>query len=92
MQWILDNQERANGTDLQVAIAHIGYAELAAAFAKVTGQKARYVDVSLEEFWTDGPIARAANSSAGRSIYIPDICPDSKRPQVTMPIRKILQR
>ena len=70
VRWLLDNQEKANGMDLQVAIAHIGYDELAAGFAKVTGRKARYVDVSLDEFWRTGPIARAGKLAAGSATTL----------------------
>jgi hypothetical protein len=51
--------------DLEVGIADIPYAELAVAFEKVTGHPAKYVDVSLEEYWEKGPMARAANIPAG---------------------------
>ena len=59
--------------DLQVAIAHIPYHELAAAFSKVTGKKAEYRDVSLEEFWTNGPIAPAGKSAAGTATMPSDL-------------------
>lgn len=57
--------------DLQVAIAHIGYDELATAFSRITGRKAKYIDVSLEEFWRTGPIARAGKSAAGSATFLP---------------------
>src|ERR1700722_19386918 len=44
-RWFFDNPERANGMDLEVAIAQIGYRELATAFEKVTGHPARYIDI-----------------------------------------------
>jgi len=72
VRWLLDNQERANGMDLHVAIAHISYHELAAAFSKITGKKAKYRDVSLEEFWTNGPIAPAGKSAAGYNADLQD--------------------
>ncbi|CZR62679.1 related to nitrogen metabolic regulation protein nmr [Phialocephala subalpina] len=50
-RWIFDHPERSNGMDLEVAIAHIGYDELAKAFEKVTGHPARYIDTSLDEYW-----------------------------------------
>jgi hypothetical protein len=34
-RWLFDNPDRANGMDLEVAIAQIGYRELAAAFERV---------------------------------------------------------
>ena len=65
VRWLFDNQDRASGLDLEVAIAHIGYDELAAAFAKVTGRPAKYVDVDLATYWHKGNIARAGALSAG---------------------------
>lgn len=52
VRWLFDNPERADGLDLGVAIAHLGYREIAEAFEKVTGKKARVVDVSLDEYWS----------------------------------------
>lgn len=51
VRWLLDNPSRANGMDLEVAIAHMSYSEIAAAFAKVTGKQARYVSVSFPEYF-----------------------------------------
>ena len=67
VRWLVDHrdEDRVNGLDLEVAIAHIGYDELAAAFQKVTGHTARYIDVSLEEYWQSGPMARGRKSPAG---------------------------
>lgn len=58
VRWILDNQDRANGMDLEVAIDLISYDDLAAAFTQVTGHPARYIDTSLEEYWTTGPMGQ----------------------------------
>lgn len=51
--------------DLEVAIDHIHYADLAAAFQKVTGHPARYIDTDLETYWTTGNVAAAANTGGG---------------------------
>jgi hypothetical protein len=72
VRWILDHQQEASGLDLQVAVAHIGYHELAEAFTKVTGRKARYVDVSLEQYWKDGPMARGKSLAAGYNADVRD--------------------
>ena len=40
VRWLFDHPERANGMDLVVAIDHVAYADLAAAFEKVTGDPA----------------------------------------------------
>jgi hypothetical protein len=65
VRWLFDNQDRASGMDLEVAIAPITYNEMAAAFEKVTGHKAQYIDTSLEDYFTKGTMSRAANIPAG---------------------------
>lgn len=72
VRWILDHQQEASGLDLQVAIAHIGYHELAEAFAKATGRKARYIDVTLEQYWKDGPMSKGKSLAAGYNADIRD--------------------
>jgi hypothetical protein len=72
VRWLLDHQSEADGLDLEVAIAHIGYHELAEAFAKVTGRKARYIDVGLEEYWRDGPMSRGRSRPAGYNSNMQD--------------------
>ncbi|CAG8960261.1 hypothetical protein HYFRA_00012781 [Hymenoscyphus fraxineus] len=52
VRWLFENRVRADGMDLQVAIADVGLGEVAQAFMKVTGKEARYVDVEMEEFWS----------------------------------------
>jgi len=64
VRWLFDHPNRANGMDLAVGIAHIGYKELAEAFEKVTGHKARYVDTSVEAYWEEGPMKIAADMPA----------------------------
>ncbi|KAH8817452.1 hypothetical protein F5884DRAFT_694794 [Xylogone sp. PMI_703] len=51
--WLFDNPDRANGLDLEVAIDHISYADMAASFAKVTGRPAQYIDVSFPEYFEE---------------------------------------
>ncbi|HEV8177876.1 MAG TPA: hypothetical protein VGP44_09330, partial [Gemmatimonadales bacterium] len=51
VRWLFDNQERANGLDLEVAIGHMTYADMAAAFEKVTGHPAQYIDTDLDTYW-----------------------------------------
>jgi hypothetical protein len=54
VRWLFDHPERANGMDLEVAIDHIAYADLAAAFEQVTGHPAQYIDTDLDTYW-NGP-------------------------------------
>ncbi|SIK58937.1 hopanoid-associated sugar epimerase [Mycobacteroides abscessus subsp. abscessus] len=65
VRWLFDNPDRANGMDLAVAIEQVRYADLAAAFEKVTGHPARYVDTSLDDYWRTGPLAARADAPAG---------------------------
>jgi hypothetical protein len=65
VRWLFDNPERANGMDLEVALEHVGYAELAAAFEKVTGHPARYIDTDLDTYWRNGPLSAAPAAPAG---------------------------
>jgi len=51
--------------DLEVAIEHVTYANLAAAFEKVTGHPAQYIDTNLDTYWRKGPLSRRADVPAG---------------------------
>lgn len=64
VRWLFDHPNLANGMDLEVAIEHVRYADLAAAFERVTGQPARYVDTDLAAYW-QGPFGRIADAPAG---------------------------
>jgi uncharacterized protein YbjT (DUF2867 family) len=63
-RWLFDNPDQ-DGIDLEVAIDHVQYADLAAAFERVTGAKARFIDVSLEQYWTDGSMSKAKDAASG---------------------------
>ncbi|CAM2155867.1 NmrA family protein [Pararobbsia alpina] len=64
VRWLFDNPERANGMNLEVAIEHVDYRALAAAFEKVTGHPARYIDTDVDTYW-NGPLRMAADKPAG---------------------------
>jgi hypothetical protein len=64
VRWLFDHPERANGMDLEVAIEHVTYTDMAAAFEKVTGHPAQYIDTDLNTYW-NGPLKRVANLPAG---------------------------
>jgi NmrA-like family len=65
VRWLFDHPERANGMDLEVAIDHISYADLAAAFEKVTGHPAQYIDTDLDTYWNAPRNKRNADTPAG---------------------------
>jgi hypothetical protein len=50
--------------NLETAIGDITYTELAAAFEKVTGHAAQYIDTDLEDYW-NGPLSGVADLPAG---------------------------
>lgn len=64
VRWLFDHPDQSNGMDLEVAIEHITYADLAAAFEAVTGHPAQYVDTTLDEYWK-GPLSGVADQPAG---------------------------
>lgn len=55
VRWIFDNPARSNGLNLEVSTEHVHYADMAAAFERVTGKPARYVDVGVEEYFAAHP-------------------------------------
>jgi hypothetical protein len=65
VRWLFDHPDRANGLDLEVAIAHIGYDDLAAALERVTGHPARYIDTDLETYWKSGPLSAIGDRPTG---------------------------
>ena len=64
VRWVFDHPRLANGMNLEVAIGDITYTELAAAFEKVTGHAAQYIDTALEDYWA-GPLSGVADLPAG---------------------------
>src|SRR4029453_12593592 len=47
-RWTFDHPQRSNGMNLEVAIAHMTYADIAEAFQKVTGPPAQYFETDLD--------------------------------------------
>ncbi|CRK41412.1 NmrA-like family domain-containing protein 1 like [Verticillium longisporum] len=67
VRWLFDNQDRASGLDLEVAIDLIPYADLARAFETVTGHPARYIDTSLDDYWSGSAMGDGSRASAYNS-------------------------
>ena len=63
-RWLFDHPRLANGMNLETAIGDITYTELAAAFEKVTGHRAQYIDTTLEDYWA-GSLSGVADLPAG---------------------------
>ena len=53
-RWLFDTPERSNGLELHVATEDIAWKDLAVAFTEVTGVKAVYKDVTLDEYFSLG--------------------------------------
>ncbi|RYO98279.1 hypothetical protein DL764_007132 [Monosporascus ibericus] len=51
VRWLFDHPETSNGMNLEVGIDHISYADLAAAFQKVTGKPAQYINTPMPVFF-----------------------------------------
>lgn len=56
VKWLFDNPERADGMNLDVAIEHATYTEVARAFSAVTGKPARYIDTSFDDYFAAVPL------------------------------------
>jgi hypothetical protein len=50
-RYLFDNPRTTNGLDLKIATQHVHWADLAAAFTKVTGKPATYLDVTLDDYF-----------------------------------------
>ncbi|KAJ5761949.1 uncharacterized protein N7511_005331 [Penicillium nucicola] len=53
-RWMLDNPASSNGIELHVATEDISWKDLASTFSTVTGQRAVYRDVTLDEYFKLG--------------------------------------
>jgi hypothetical protein len=67
VRWLFDHPERSNGMNLEVAIERVRYAELAAAFERVTGHPAQYIDTSLDDYFGSPDLKAVAGRPAGYS-------------------------
>ncbi|KAH8817223.1 hypothetical protein F5884DRAFT_819004 [Xylogone sp. PMI_703] len=52
-RWIFDHKSETNGMDLEIATQHVTWSYLASAFTKVTGKKAVYVDLDLDDYFNN---------------------------------------
>ena len=53
-RWLFDNPAESNGLELHVATEDIAWKDLVAAFTAITGKKAVYKDVSLDQYFSLG--------------------------------------
>lgn len=72
VRWMFDHPDQINGKDLEVAIEHVSYHDLAQAFEKVTGHPACYIETSLDDYWATGNTALAADTPSGYNSDLND--------------------
>jgi nucleoside-diphosphate-sugar epimerase len=60
VRWLFDHPEKSDGMNLEVAIDHISFAGLAAAFEKVTGHPAQYIDTPMDVYFDNIPLPDGA--------------------------------
>jgi len=66
-RWIFDTPSRSNGLELHVGTEDIAYEDLATVFTEVTGKKAIYKDVTLDEYFKLG-IFKEPEDKVGHSV------------------------
>ncbi|KAG9508322.1 hypothetical protein J7337_001886 [Fusarium musae] len=71
VRWLFDNPERSDGMDLEVAIDHINYHDLAKAFQKVTGKPAQFMDIPIETYFEHIPWASTAPAGYNADLNDP---------------------
>ncbi|KAK5652259.1 hypothetical protein OQA88_10607 [Cercophora sp. LCS_1] len=69
-RWLFDHHgdEEVDGMNLEVGIDHIHYRDVAKAFEKVTGRKAKFVDVDLETYFSEGGFSKIAELPTGYMV------------------------
>lgn len=70
-RWIFDIPSRSNGLELHVATEDIAYEDLARVFTEVTGKKATYQDVTLDDYFKLG-IFKEPDGIVGHSVETHD--------------------
>jgi hypothetical protein len=65
--WMFDHPEKSSGLNLQISTEDVGWEHLAESFTDVTGQKAVFRDVSLDEYFASGVFPNA-DSKVGYSL------------------------
>jgi uncharacterized protein YbjT (DUF2867 family) len=63
--WLFTHPSESAGLNLKVATEHVGFHYLAETFTSVTGKPARYEPVSIDEYFSTGPLAPAVSMKLG---------------------------
>jgi len=67
VRWMIENPQRSSGLNLRIATANVGWEEVARSFTEVTGKKAIFRDLSLDEYFASG-IFGPADRKVGHSV------------------------
>ncbi|KAK0708475.1 hypothetical protein B0H67DRAFT_603426 [Lasiosphaeris hirsuta] len=69
-RWLFDHyaDDEVDGMNLEVGIDYIHYRDVAKAFEKVTGRKARFVDGDLETYFSEGGFSNNAELPTGYMV------------------------
>jgi hypothetical protein len=65
-KWLFAHPERAHGMNLKIATEQVGWEQVAKSFMEVTGKKARFEDVTLDEYFKL-PIFPTPDAKVGHS-------------------------
>lgn len=71
-RWIFDHPDTSAGINLEASSLHVRFDEVARAFTKVTGHKARYQDVPFKQYF-DSFVREDASSSHQVSATEPGV-------------------
>ncbi len=66
-RWLIEHPEKSEGLNLHIATANVGWEEVARSFTEVTGTKAIFRDISLEDYFASG-VFGDADRKVGHSV------------------------
>ncbi|KAE8447779.1 hypothetical protein EG329_010173 [Mollisiaceae sp. DMI_Dod_QoI] len=66
-RWLIDHPEKSSGMNLKISTEQVGWEDVAEAFAEVTGKKAAFRDITLDEYFSSG-IFPAPDAKVGHSV------------------------
>ena len=71
-RWTFEHPQESTGMNIKTSVEHVGFDYLAKTFTEVTGKPARYENISLEEYFTTGPMAYRADAKLGAQTQSAD--------------------
>jgi len=70
-RWLFDHPERSNGMNLRIATEDVGWDYLAKTFTEITGKKAVYLDITLDQLFASGAFPNP-DAKVGHSVAYDD--------------------